>query len=237
MTIPKAFLKFSPYAWAKMQYMLRAGDTEVGMMGITTLEDPLKIYDVVVLPQESTGASFEFTKEGIANFYEDCIDCGLKPIQYSRVWIHTHPSGVHGPSSTDEKNFSEIFGNCDWAVMYILAKDNVDYCALQFNNMPAHRVELTGSRVDFLIPFPASNVLEWEKEYKENVKKKVFEYKKNKNDKVICRLDPTGYKPKEIFKSLNKIQDIEEGLMDYSEDDLFFEDDWWDANFYKGSYK
>ncbi len=176
-TMPRASLRFSPYAWAKLQHALKTINTEVGMFGITDKEDPLCVLDVSILPQEVSSASIEFSEEGLASFYEDCIDEGLLPEQYSRIWIHTHPSGVYSPSSVDEKTFEDIFGNCDWAVMYIVTKDNREYCALQYNRVPKHRVELGKAIVDFSIPFPASNIFNWEKEIKDNVKKKVFENK------------------------------------------------------------
>jgi proteasome lid subunit RPN8/RPN11 len=157
--------------------------------------------NVVLLPQEVSSASVEFSEEGIANFYEDCIDEGLTPDQYSRIWIHTHPSGIYTPSGVDEKTFEEIFGKCDWAVMYILTKDNHEYCALQYNKTPKHRVELKESKVDYSIPFPASNLEEWEKEYKENVKKKVYV----KKEPVINKLSETsGFKKEYPFQSSSK---------------------------------
>lgn len=178
MSIPKSSLKFSAYAWAKLQFFLKEINTEVGMMGISSEKDPLTIVDLAVLPQQVTTASVEFSEDGIANFYEDCTDLNMSPVQYSRVWIHTHPTGIYNPSGVDEKTFKDIFGNCDWAVMYILSKDNKDYCALQYNKFPQHRVELTGTRVDFSIPFQGSEEELWKKELQENVKKKEIIVKK-----------------------------------------------------------
>jgi proteasome lid subunit RPN8/RPN11 len=154
--------------------MRDAGNVEVSGFGITSKDDPLCVYDICIVEQQSSVASVELDPISIADLYDDCIDAGLHPEQFGRVWIHTHPSGIHKPSATDEQTFKEAFGKCDWAVMYILAKDNISYCALQYNKAPAHRVELSNSHVDFSIPFFASDVDKWKEEYDKNVKVKVF---------------------------------------------------------------
>lgn len=240
MSIPKASLNFSAYAWAKLQFFLNATNSEVGMMGISSLENPLTIIDLAILPQEVTTASIEFSEEGIANFYDDCIDLKMNPIQYSRVWIHTHPTGIYSPSSVDEKTFSDIFGKCDWAVMYILTKDNRDYCALQFNRFPQHRVELTGTRVDFSIPFQNSNKELWEKELKDNVKKKEiivkkFNKKENKQNGYGyygSRINPLDKWTEHYF---NKENDEKNLMNDFLKDD-FFEEDFYEDDFFTGDY-
>lgn len=229
MSIPKASLKFSAYAWAKLQYVLRATKNEVGMFGISLKEDPLSIIDLAILKQKVTSASVEFDQEGIANFYDDCIDKGMNINQYSRVWIHTHPSGIYSPSSTDEKTFLDTFGNCDWAVMYILTKDNKDYCALQYNKFPANRVELIGQRVDFSIPFPKSNADEWKKELETFVEEKVFVVPVKKD---VAKVFSKSSLPRKQFK---------EKVHYKFEEDNFFEDeldlDWEDEFNYLGNLK
>src|SRR5947209_14095353 len=43
--------------------------------------------------------------------------------QFARLFMHTHPGNSPQPSATDEETFARVFGRCDWAVMFILARD------------------------------------------------------------------------------------------------------------------
>ncbi|HSH96642.1 MAG TPA: hypothetical protein VK968_21010, partial [Roseimicrobium sp.] len=40
------------------------------------------------------------------------------------------------PSMTDEDTFERVFGNCDWAVMAIVARNGATYARLSFNAGP-----------------------------------------------------------------------------------------------------
>lgn len=171
--IPKSQLKFTPYAWAKMIFMRDKGDTEVGAFGISDPNDPLLIVDIKLVPQKCSSAYVEFEDTGVADFFEDCFDAGLALTQYGRIWIHTHPSGVHSPSGTDENTFYKCFGRCDWAVMYILSKDGHDFCALQYNTKPGCRVELKDTTIDYSSDFPQSDRNAWKEEYDRCVQKNI----------------------------------------------------------------
>jgi len=236
MKIPQASLKFSAYAWAKLQYVLNLGNTEVGMFGLTDSEDPLTVLDLVMPPQEVTESSVEFSGDGVADYYEDCIELGLQPNQYARIWIHTHPMGVYKPSALDEKTFKEVFGKCDWAIMYILTKDQRDYCALQYNKIPSHRVELTGNRVDFSIPFCESRQEEWAEEYKKNVKEKVF--KKATIQTVVTRhpskivnVEDAALWESEL-KKIEREERLAKRLEDTYDDPYFWDDECWGNDLY-----
>jgi hypothetical protein len=185
--IPQAQLRFTPYAWAKLECIRDLGDTEVGGFGIASDDDPMCIVDIALIKQQCTGSTVEFDDIGVADYFDDCIDAELHPEQFGRVWIHTHPYGCHKPSMTDEKTFEKCFGGCDWAVMYILSKDGTDYCALQYNKIPSHRVELRRAVIDFSIPFQQSEYAMWKEEYDEMVTKKVIvpTVKIDKKDKWV----------------------------------------------------
>lgn len=142
---------FSPLAWLKLQYMCHAGDSEVGGFGVARdPEHPLYIDDFYTVPQEAGWASVEFDDVGVADFAEDRVAEGLKPHQFLRVWIHTHPGDSPHPSGTDEDTFRRRFGDCDWAVMFILAKGGDVYARLKFNsaNGPAAAI-MAGVSVDW----------------------------------------------------------------------------------------
>lgn len=110
----------------------------------------------------------EFDDEAVADFFDEQVDAGLKPEQFGRIWIHTHPGSSAQPSRTDETTFARCFGNADWAVMFILAKGGDTYCRLQFNVGPkaSQQIEV---EIDFEITFPATDHDAWQAEYETNV--------------------------------------------------------------------
>ncbi|MBL8792410.1 MAG: hypothetical protein JNM56_00750, partial [Planctomycetia bacterium] len=115
-------LTFSPLAFLKLQLFCHAGDTEVGGFGISAADDFLYIEDFVTVRQEVTGVSVRFLDDAVADFFDRSVDRGLKPAQFSRVWIHSHPGDLATPSSLDEATFKRCFDGCDWSVMFILAR-------------------------------------------------------------------------------------------------------------------
>ena len=46
------------------------------------------------------------------------------------------PDDCPSPSSVDEETFARVFGGCDWAVMFILARGGATYARLRFNTGP-----------------------------------------------------------------------------------------------------
>jgi hypothetical protein len=177
------FLRFTPYAWAKLIWFRDKGRTEIGGFGITNQDDPLLVEDIAIIKQTVSSASVEFDDTAVANHFEDMFDMGIQPINCGRVWIHTHPAGLNRPSGTDEQTFSRVFGKCDWAVMFILPKENGFYCRLESNIQPAHAVNIN-YMVDYTVPFSASCHEEWEEEYKENVIEKKFTVEKTKKKEM-----------------------------------------------------
>jgi len=177
---PEAVLRFSYDAWQKLQYIKQKSTTEVSGFGITDPDDPLYITDFKLIKQNSTSATTDMTKEGIAEFDDKYgYELGLLPVNMMRVWIHTHPSFSATPSNTDEETFNEVFGKCNWAVMFILGEDNKYTCTLQYNTIPAGKFNIP-MKVD---GFPENK--EWDKELKENVQKPVFVVEKLNNNLII----------------------------------------------------
>ena len=125
-------LRFSPTAWAKLLFLRDYGPTEVGGFGIAQTQDPLLVTDLQLVTQISTSVSVNFDDAAVADFFDRQVDCGLLPAQFARIWIHTHPGHSAEPSSVDEETFVRVFGQTDWAVMFILAQEGATYARLQF---------------------------------------------------------------------------------------------------------
>ena len=161
-------LRFSPTAWAKLLYLRDAGPTEVGGFGITSEEDLLYVEELVLLPQICTAVTVSFAEEAIADYFDAQIDRGLKPEQFARIWIHTHPGESPEPSPTDLDTMVTSFGECDWAVMFILARGGKRHAELRWNRMQNMCMRIKTS-IDYQQPFPETDYIGWQNEYDENV--------------------------------------------------------------------
>jgi hypothetical protein len=161
-TIPK--LRFSPTAWAKLLYLRDLGDSEVGGFGVTPSCDLLYVEELVLVKQVCTPYSVVFDDGSVADHFDHQTDVGLDPEQFARIWIHTHPGNSPAPSTTDEETFARVFGECDWAVMFILAEAGQTYARLGFHAGPGGALEIP-VEVDFRLPFQASHAEAWEQEY------------------------------------------------------------------------
>jgi hypothetical protein len=125
-------LVFSPLAWLKLQFFLHAGETEVGGFGISAERDPLYVEEFVTVRQATTPVSVEFADDAVADHFDACVDAGLPPARFARVWCHTHPGDSPTPSHTDERTFARVFGRCDWSVMFVLSRTGRTYARLAF---------------------------------------------------------------------------------------------------------
>lgn len=149
-------MTFTPTAWAKLLFLRDRGETEIGGFGISHTEDLLNVHDLVLLPQIASPVSVEFDDHAVADYFEQQVAGGRRPEEFARIWIHTHPGTCPLPSATDEATFARVFGNCDWAVMLILARGGATYARLAWNQGPRAAVRI-GVAVDYHAPFAGSD--------------------------------------------------------------------------------
>lgn len=157
-------LRFSPTAWAKLLFLRDRGRTEVGGFGITTPENLLRVQDVALVGQTCTETFVSFDDAAVAEFFDQQIDLGRRPDQFGRIWIHTHPGDSAEPSVTDRQTFIRVFGECDWAVMGILARGGACFAELHWRQGGPASIALD-MEIDFTPPFPASRETAWAAEY------------------------------------------------------------------------
>ncbi|MHC4116687.1 MAG: hypothetical protein ACYSWO_04185 [Planctomycetota bacterium] len=162
-------LRFSPTAWAKLLYFRDRSDNEVGGFGITDSDDLLFVREFVTVKQEVTSVSVKFDDSAIADFFDTQVDLGRKPEQFARIWLHSHPGDSPEPSVIDEETFQRVFGNCQWAVLFVVAQDNRTYAKLRFNVGPGGDI-LIPTEIDYGQGFEASDHGLWDTEYVANVK-------------------------------------------------------------------
>jgi hypothetical protein len=165
---PAPTLRFTPTAWAKLEFLRDCGDTEIGGFGITCKDDLLLVQDIRLVSQCCTPLSVKFDDQAIADFFDEQVDRGRKPEEFARIWVHTHPGSSAEPSGTDEETFARCFGRSDWAVMFILARRGETYARLQFNVGPKGSLRIPVS-VDYQHSFLGSDHENWLEEYAQNV--------------------------------------------------------------------
>jgi len=161
-------LRFTPTAWAKLQYFCHRGDTEIGGFSIASADDLLLIRDFITVKQSVSVVSVCFDDEAVADFFDAQVDAGRRPEQFARTWVHTHPGHSPDPSATDEETFERVFGGCEWAIMAILARGGQTYARLRFNTGPGGQL-LIPVMVDYSAAFGASDHEAWEEEYQANI--------------------------------------------------------------------
>jgi len=161
-------LRFTPWAWAKLQFFCHHGDTEIGGFGVTSDDDLLLIEDFITVRQRTSSVSVAFDDDAVADFFEAQVDAGRRPEQFARYWCHTHPGHSPIPSSVDEETFHRVFGRCDWSVMFILARGGRTYARLRFAIGPTGDL-LIPVTVDYSTQFRGSEHAAWEEEYNANI--------------------------------------------------------------------
>ena len=162
-------LRFLPTAWAKLLFFRDRGQTEIGGFGISAADDLLLIEDFVTVKQDVTVASVSFEDDAVADLFDAQVDAGRKPEQFARIWLHSHPGNSPQPSSMDEETFRRVFGSCQWAVMFVVAKGGKSHARLRFNIGPGGQLVIPVD-VDYSQPFGPSDRVAWEAEYKANIK-------------------------------------------------------------------
>src|SRR5262249_39568169 len=139
-----------------------------GGFGVSDPDDLLLVADFVLIQQICTSVTVKFDDLAVAWYFDDQVDRGLQPVQFARLWVHTHPGDCPLPSRTDEDTFARVFGHTDWAVMFILAAGGQTYCRLHYHVGPTAAFEL-GVEIDYRADFDASDHQAWEHEYLANV--------------------------------------------------------------------
>jgi len=161
-------------------YLRDLGPTEVGGFGITEPENLLCVSEFQLITQHCTETFVAFDDAAVADYFDDQTDLGRQPQQCGRIWIHTHPGDSPLPSSVDIETFHRVFGHCDWAVMFILARSGDTFARLHWR----HGQGSIGLEVeiDYGQPFPASDELGWQAEYEATVQVETWPKETRKSD-------------------------------------------------------
>ena len=232
----KPILRFSPTAWAKLVFLRDITDNEVGGFGITLADDLLFVTDFILVKQKVTSISISFEDESVADLFDAQVEAGNKPEQFARIWMHSHPGDSPEPSITDEETFARVFGKCDWAIMFIVARDGSTYAKLRFNTGPGGEVKIP-VYVDYSYPFDATDFKLWKQQYLANVvEDKIFDltrrskkFKKSEAEEieVFGSEDLISFDGQDILEDIDSMDPMER---QYFMDELAIRSDFWDES-------
>jgi len=149
-------------------YLRDRGQTEVGGLGVCPGDDLLYVEDVQLVEQICTCVGVVFDDASVADFFDRQVDQGMRPEQFARIWVHTHPGDCPKPTGIDEETFARVFVKPDWAMMFVLAQGGQVYARLQLNIGPGASIEVP-VEIDYSRPFARSDWDAWEQEYLANV--------------------------------------------------------------------
>ena len=119
-------IRFTQKAWDTILFYRDISGNEFGAFGIAP-NDRFTVEEIVPVKQTVTSCTVAFDDDSVSDFFCDMAESGLKPEQYGRIWIHTHPGSSPSPSGTDEETFAKCFGKCDWSVMFNLGRTGKVY--------------------------------------------------------------------------------------------------------------
>ena len=113
----------------------------------------------------------------------------------------------------DDETFKRVFGNCQWALMFVVAQNNKTYARLGFNVGPGGQV-LVPVEIDYGQDFGPSDHELWDAEYGANVK--AIEWLSDRTNKVInsSRDDLSGYAfPYDFLDEFEKMEPEERQII------------------------
>jgi len=82
----------------------------------------------------------EFDDAAVADFFDEQVDQGRRPEEFSRIWLHTHPGASAQPSHTDEE--TTRFLNDVITLLVHVNPDGNDLVAEQFRVAAGERLSL-----------------------------------------------------------------------------------------------
>ena len=227
----QASLLFAPLAWLKLLYFCHAGDTEVGGFGVTDIDDLLYVEDFVTVGQHTSAVTVLFDDHAVADFMDRCVDTGLSPQNCLRLWCHTHPGSSAEPSGTDEETFERVFGGCDWAVMFILARTGNTYARLSMRAGPGAATHLAvgvdWSRWSEVVNDPKFSLTtlraDWQDEFATNIHR-LPEFASTVLSAPADSL--IGVNPRELLEGGGDWSDLDEQIWEeYERHARFYDDD------------
>ena len=174
----KATVYFTEIAWQKMQTLIREFDKEVAWHGLAYRgEDPTKdeytITDILVYPQEVTGATVTSDQEKYQSWLMEHDDEVFNNI---RMQGHSHVNMSVTPSSVDLALYEKILEQLDDTMFYIFLIYNKSGSKTYMIYDMAKNVLFETADVTVEIIGDDTGLTSFLKDAKEKVKNRVYQY-------------------------------------------------------------
>lgn len=131
-------LKINSDAFDMFLYMRDYKPDEVTMFGLTYPQDPLHVYEFVLVKQKVNSVSSDCDENYMADFVASNVDKGIMPINCERVWCHTHPmTGANSanPSGKDMATWNDKDNALkNFMIMMILSRSGEITCKLRIRS-------------------------------------------------------------------------------------------------------
>lgn len=132
-------VRVSPDAWSRMRLYVECCDTEIGGLGLGTLEGSIfHLEEVVLIEQDVTDNDTLLSPNGLARFLHELVEGGGSPARV-KVWWHSHVNHALKWSRQDEETIRQL--NHDYLLSLIGNKSGQWLCRLDLVGPPARTVE------------------------------------------------------------------------------------------------
>lgn len=122
-------LRVNEEIYQKIMYIVnKAAPNEVSGFCISRKEDPFRVVDFKMVPQRNGGAESAMDDKGLSDYAEEMVVAGYEPVEYQRIWLHSHPFSTTkpSPSGTDWDTLKNIMGG-HWGIMVIVPKSGPNW--------------------------------------------------------------------------------------------------------------
>lgn len=157
--LPRRELRFNAYTWSKIHLLRSISSTAFGCFGVSRIDAPLSIVDLVVVRQVCTPSTVAICENDPAG-----TDLALE----RRIWIQSFPFSDAMPDPATERTFAVAVDGSDWSVLCVFGEHGHRYAKLQVDAGPGAQ-ELLEPVVCHELPFQAFDAEAWKKEFERNV--------------------------------------------------------------------
>ena len=202
--VPPATVVFEPKAYAKMLSLLHAFDSEVAWHGVVTRdEDVFYIHDILVYPQEVSGATVNTDQEGYQRWMMELPDEVANHLHlqgHSHVNMGTSSSGV---DETHQQSILKMIPN-DGFYIFMIYNKRLEH-NIKIYDM-ANNVLYEDKDIEVMLDCEGCDLDAFVKNAKEVVTTKTYQsyYQTNYAAPPLMRVVPDGDEPKKENKKKAK---------------------------------
>jgi len=157
-------LRFSPNAWAKIDYLRRISRANLVLYGISPPSDPLLVTDVVLLKQRCNEASVYLDDHAVEQFVRSQLGAGRRPIEFCRLRIHTCCSPMSTMANSPHEAVERFAGKQGWTVTCTHFANGTHSAVFELSDGYCLSLPVP-TAIECNSPFPGSEFSAWKQEY------------------------------------------------------------------------